>query len=131
MTKAEKQRLAELTQQVMSEMGGRATVAEVAAHLRLSYPDVFMAEAERGWIVQVRNAIRRADPVSGLPSAVSVGGREYVQLKILAFEEYEYAIAAYLRRARANEKVADKMADQCEAIHGRRPDVAGMKKAAS
>jgi len=128
MTKAEKQRLFELAQRTMAEMGGRGTVQDVAAHLRAAYPDVFMAEAERGWIVQVRNAIRRQDPETGLPSAVSVGQQEYVQLQILTADEYEYAIVSYLRRAKANEKVARRMAEECLAHHGVTIDVDAIKR---
>lgn len=131
MTKAEKQLLFELAQQTLTEMGGRGTVQDVAAHLRMSHPEVFMAEAERGWIVQVRNAMRRHDVGTGLPAAVSVAGNEYVQLKILLPEEYEYAIVSYLRRATANEKVARKMADQCFAMHGVVIDVDALKQASA
>lgn len=127
MTRAEKQKLFELAQQVLTELGGRGTVQEVAAHLRTSHPDVFMAEAERGWIVQVRNAMRRKDGETGLPAAVSVGNQEYVQLKILLPEEYEYAISSYLRRARSNESVARRMADECLMHHGVSIDVDELK----
>ena len=45
MTKAEKQRLFELAQRTMTEMGGRGTVQDVAAHLRAAYPDVLVTRA--------------------------------------------------------------------------------------
>lgn len=127
MTKEQKRLLFELAQKTLDEMGGRGTVQGVAAHLRSAYPDVFMAEAERGWIVQVRNALRRQEPGAGLPAAVSVG-EEYVQLKILTPDEYEHAIVSYLQRAKANKRVAHKMADRCFAIHGVVVDVDALER---
>jgi len=133
MTKREHNLLGDLAQQTLTELGGRGTVADVADHLRLAYPDVYAEEVARGWNQVVRNALRRsskADSAGGLPSAVS-NGDEYVQLAILEVDEYEYAITQYLKRARANRRVADRMAQQCLAVHGVKIDVDALAAEAS
>lgn len=110
---------------IFREMGGRGDIDAIADHVMNTHPDVYADKSFVAFKGVIRNALRKIDPDTGLPHALKAGD-EYVQTVLLSVDEYRLVVADYLRRTRANRRMAERLADQCEQIHGVHLDVEAM-----
>ena len=115
--------LSDLALEGIRTLGGRAPAQRIAEYVadHLS-EEGYRGATWNGFVAQVRNALRTAGS-NGLPSAVSVEG-EYVQVPLLSVDEYRTVVGGYTKRASANLTLAQRFADECQAVHGVTIDVA-------
>lgn len=119
MTKEEREAaLAETASACLYQLGGRADIQDVARHVASAMGQGrYEALTWSGFVALVRNALRRTDEDSGLPSALSLNG-EYVQTVLMDVEEFRCAVKQYMSRSRSNRAMAVKFVEQCFEHHG-------------
>ncbi len=110
---------------IFREMGGRGDIDAIAEHVMHTHPDLYADKSFVAFKGVIRGALRKIDTDTGLPYALKAGD-EYVQTVLLSLDEYRLVVADYLRRARGNRRLAQRLADECEQIHGVRLDVEAM-----
>ncbi len=107
----------DLCHRVHREMGGRATAEDVAVHVVVMLTDErFKAINWKGFVGQVRSALRRRDADTGLPEAPCVAG-VYVQESLLTEDEYRALISGHMQAAGRSKARATRYAEQCLAVH--------------
>lgn len=115
----------ELVRRVHHELGGRADIVATAKAVRAQItPDLYDAIVAPGFAERCRGELRHTDQESGLPYSLQVNG-DYVALVLFSVDEYREAVRKYVGRARANRAMAQRLADECQSVHGVVIDLTG------
>ena len=113
----------DLVQKVREQLGGKATIKDLSAHLLpMVSPSRYQQITQPGWNDAIRRACTRKDNQTGLPEAPCVNG-VYTQLELLGVEQYRVLIAEHMMASKRSRMQAQKYADECESRHGVQIDV--------
>lgn len=108
----------EIVRRVHHDLGGRADIAATAKAVRQEIDsDLYDAIVAPGFASRCRSELKHRDEDSGLPYSLQVNG-DYVALVLFSVDEYREAVRKYVGRARANRIMAQRLADECESVHG-------------
>lgn len=110
---AEEEPFGEVCRAVHAQLGGRASAEETARavyeaigddrYRRLTWPS---------FVEKVRSELRKPDAATKLPYAAAIDG-QYVQRSLWDVEDYRFAIADHMRRARVERQRAYDYAREC------------------
>jgi hypothetical protein len=108
----------DLCHTVHQQMSGRASAEQVAQHVASSLDDdAYRHQTWKGFVGQVRSAMRRRNPETGLPEAPCIDG-VYVQESLLTEDEYRNLVAQHMSASARSRRRAEQYAAQAEAIYG-------------
>lgn len=112
MIDSERQELLDLIDRTFTELGGRATKADVLTAIGELPPHLSDYCARQGLNSMIGSYFRKRR--DGLPQAPEVAqDGTHAQLELWTVEHCQYLVAHYMSRAESNEILAQKVADYC------------------
>ncbi len=116
--------LPELARRIHEEMfSGKATLDDIAQVIVADHHDVFVRTFYKSLKTQIRRGLIAKD-TDGLPNASSIDGAgTYVQRRLFDPEAYLTVIQRYAMLGATDHRVARRLAEECEAVHGVSVDV--------
>lgn len=119
MIASENAEMTDLVDRVWQSMGGVGSQPDVTRHVLAALPEHLTTYLVARGVISAVGAYFRRRGETGLPTAPLVDKRgTHMQLELMSVEEYRFVVVQYLKRGRANYAMAQRMAEQCQLVHG-------------